>query len=268
MKLLATWSIFFLNIIYLNAQVGIGTTNPQAQLDILSSNSGILIPRIALASVNDNTSVTNPDGGSLVDGTMVWNTGTLGLPQVGYYYWQNGRWNIILSDNYKYIHFGKLTLSTTGTVSVTGVGFTPRSVEFIAINRVQGYNNGAYRGDTNNSNDIRIAGGMTTGYAQNNGGTIDQQAITNAFSGSSINNIGTYSSNAHCFAALFVTNNADPISDVGTNSGASTQDGLVRAEMVSFDIDGFTINVDRFLGPTTTSPDRTNTLVVLYKAYR
>ena len=199
---------------------------------------------------------------------MVWNTGTGGLNTAGYYYWENNQWNKVANENERPVYFGKFIITSLGIVTETGIGFSPSSVEFTAINRVQDYNDGAYRGSTNNSNDIRIAGGFTAGYAQNNSGSIDQQVISNAFSGNSLNNIGTYSSNTHCIAALFVNNNADPLRDNGTNGGASTQEGLVRATFQSFDADGFTINVDRFLGPTTTSPDRTNAIVVLYKAYR
>ena len=251
------------------SQVGINTNSPDAALDIVSTNSGILIPRIALGSSTDNTTVVNPKGSGLVDGTMVWNTGTGGLTPAGYYYWQSSQWNMVSTANQKQVQFGTLLIDASGTVSETGIGFTPSSVEFIAVNRVQDDNDGSYRSDANNSNDIRMAGGFTTGYAFNNSGTVVQQVISNGFSGSSINNIGTYSSTSHCIAALFVNNNGEPIHDNGTASnGTDSQDGLIRASMQSFDADGFTLNVDRFLSPTTTSPDRTNTIVVIYKAYR
>lgn len=268
MKNLSFLLILFFGSYFGFSQVGVGTTTPESALDVTSPNNGILIPRIALVSNTDNVSVVNPNGGLLVDGTMVWNTGTGGLNTPGYYYWENNQWNKVINNNERPIYFGKLIITGLGVIAETGVGFAPSAVEFTAINRVQDYDDGAYRGSTNNSNDIRIAGGFTTGYAQNNSGIIDQQVIANAFSGNSINNIGTYSSDTHCIAALFVDNNANVLADDGTSGGASTQEGLVRAAFQSFDADGFTINVDRFLGPTTTSPDRTNAMVVIYKAYR
>lgn len=69
------------------AQVGIGTTNPKAQLDIRSTvqatptnTDGVLIPKI------DNFPLTNPTLDQ--DGMMVYATG-LGTPPKGFYYWDN-----------------------------------------------------------------------------------------------------------------------------------------------------------------------------------
>lgn len=68
-----------------NAQVGINTTDPQAQLDIRSSNQatpanndGILIPKI------DDFPTTSPT--TAQDGMLVFVTG-LGIPAKGFYYW-------------------------------------------------------------------------------------------------------------------------------------------------------------------------------------
>lgn len=251
------------------SQVGVGTTTPQAALDITSSDSGILIPRVGLTSITSPNPVTNPEGGVLVPGTMVWNTGTPSFPTTGYFYWENGQWNQVLSSNKSSVYIGRIVLTSTGTVNVNSIGFTPSTVEFVAINRAQNINDGTYRSSTNNSNDIRMAGGFTTGYATNRGGgVIEQQVISNAFSGSSINNIGTYTSNSHCLAALFVNNNGEILRDDGTNSGGATHGGLVRASLQSFNANGFTLNVDRFLSPAVAILDRTNTIVVIYKAYR
>ncbi len=72
---------------FVNAQVGINNTNPQASLDITASNvatptntDGILIPRI------DNFPATNPTAAQ--DGMMVFVTGA-GTPSKGFYYWDN-----------------------------------------------------------------------------------------------------------------------------------------------------------------------------------
>ena len=77
-------SFFTLNTI---AQVGIGTTSPQATLDIPASSpttpsavDGILIPRI------DEFPVVNP--AMAQDGMMVFVTGN-GTPARGFYYWNN-----------------------------------------------------------------------------------------------------------------------------------------------------------------------------------
>ncbi len=258
--------LFFLGY-SLCAQVGIGTTTPEAALDITSTN-GILIPRVSLTSLSDVVTVVNPNGGALSESTLVYNDGTGGLTPSGYYYWQNSQWNQLISTSQKQVHFGRILIDALGTVPVTGIGFSPKSIEFVAINRVQGFNDGAYRANGTNTNDIRMAGGMTIGYAQNNSGSINQQVISNSFNGSSINNIGTYSSSSHCIAAFFVNNNGEPIHDNGTATGGTDgQDGLVRASLDSFDNDGFTLNFDRFLVGDPTN-NRTNQIVIIYKAYR
>lgn len=60
-----------------NAQsVGINTTTPDGILDVNSNVHGIVLPRIALTSTNVAAPVTNPQGGALAVGTVVYNTVT------------------------------------------------------------------------------------------------------------------------------------------------------------------------------------------------
>lgn len=72
----------------MEAQVGVNTTSPQAQLDIRSSNQatpsntdGILIPKI------DTFPVTNPTAAQT--GMLVYLTTISGANQPGFYYWDN-----------------------------------------------------------------------------------------------------------------------------------------------------------------------------------
>lgn len=62
------------------------------------------------------------------------------------------------------------------------------------------------------------------------------------------------------------------IRDDGNNIGTAaqtSQEGLIRASLTSFNSTGFVLNVDRFLaGAVTGTNDRTNRIVVTYKAYR
>lgn len=81
------FSFLFLN--FINAQVGIGTTTPDAQLDIRSSNQatpsntdGIIIPKV------DAFPVTNPTAAQ--QGMLVYLTTIVGANQPGFYYWDNG----------------------------------------------------------------------------------------------------------------------------------------------------------------------------------
>lgn len=80
--------IFFLFIVSnLNAQVGIGTTNPQAEMDITSANNGLLIPRVSLINSTDATTIQ-----SLTVSELVYHTGSTGLASPGYYYWDGAQW--------------------------------------------------------------------------------------------------------------------------------------------------------------------------------
>lgn len=88
--------LLILSTISLNAQVGVGTTTPAGALDINSSTNGLILPRVALTALNVSSPVVNPQGGSLVVGTLVWNTATAGsIPNnvvPGMYYWEGARW--------------------------------------------------------------------------------------------------------------------------------------------------------------------------------
>lgn len=89
--------IFFMLVslcFYMKAQVGINTTNPNATLDIRSSNQatptnndGILIPKI------DDFPSINPTVNQ--DGMLIYATG-IGIPTKGFYYWDNTLTNWML----------------------------------------------------------------------------------------------------------------------------------------------------------------------------
>ncbi|UPT71409.1 MAG: hypothetical protein M0D53_03180 [Flavobacterium sp. JAD_PAG50586_2] len=68
------------------AQVGIGTTSPNTSsiLDITSTNSGLLIPRVALTSISDITTIVSP-----ATSLLVYNSG---FAPNGYYYWNGTVW--------------------------------------------------------------------------------------------------------------------------------------------------------------------------------
>lgn len=91
-------NLFFLLILLSSSifgQVGVGTTTPQATMDITSSNDGILIPRIALTATNVATVLT-PTVSELVYNTA---TSVPGPNQVtpGFYYWDGSLWVRIAS---------------------------------------------------------------------------------------------------------------------------------------------------------------------------
>jgi len=63
--------------------VGIGTTTPDtsAVLDVAATDMGLLLPRVALLSVNDAVTITAP-----AHSLLVYNLGTGGLSPAGFYY--------------------------------------------------------------------------------------------------------------------------------------------------------------------------------------
>ncbi|WP_166925569.1 hypothetical protein, partial [Flavobacterium poyangense] len=73
-----------------NAQVGIGTENPNnsAQLEIVSNDKGILIPQVSLKSSVDTSTIVNGNVNSL----LVFNTATISDITPGYYYWFSDKW--------------------------------------------------------------------------------------------------------------------------------------------------------------------------------
>lgn len=78
------------------AQIGIGTEYPasSAQLDIVSSNKGVLLPRIELKASDDRSSIK----GNLVESLLVYHTGNTNLV-AGFYYWKEDRWSQLVSTD-------------------------------------------------------------------------------------------------------------------------------------------------------------------------
>ncbi|MDR1877917.1 MAG: hypothetical protein LBQ84_09890 [Flavobacteriaceae bacterium] len=74
---------------YSYAQVGIGTDNPDKSsvLDIVSTNKGILVPRVELTST---TMDLDQDGSRQAVGLLVYNIGTALLK--GFYFWNGAEW--------------------------------------------------------------------------------------------------------------------------------------------------------------------------------
>jgi hypothetical protein len=103
------------NIYNSGTAVGIGTATPKGALDITSSTNGVLVPRVTLSAKNVAAPIVNPQGGSLIAGTLVWNTATAGaapnnvLP--GYYFWDGSVW-VALSGN------ARNTWSVTGNTGI------------------------------------------------------------------------------------------------------------------------------------------------------
>lgn len=73
------------------AQMGIGTLmpNPSAELDIQANYRGLLIPRIPLKNLKDNTTIKTGN----VESLLLYNTTSNTTLHPGFYYWYNNHWN-------------------------------------------------------------------------------------------------------------------------------------------------------------------------------
>lgn len=78
-----------------DGSVGIGTTAPDlsAMLDVTATDKGVLLPRVALTSSTDETTIPNP-----TTGLLVYNTGMdQNFSTVGYMFWNGTEWRLFAS---------------------------------------------------------------------------------------------------------------------------------------------------------------------------
>ena len=132
------------------AQVGIGTTTPEAHLDLSSTSAGLLIPRGGLLSLVDVTTFTNPQGGGPVESTLIYNDGTGGVVTPGFYYWDGTEWVM-------------LTTKPSSDWTVLGNSGTDPSTNFVGTRDANAL---VFR--TNNTEHVRIATDGKVGIGENN----------------------------------------------------------------------------------------------------
>ncbi len=81
------------------AQVGIGTSTPRGALDIVNPSQGVILSKVALQNLSQQLPVTNPAGGNLEVGTLVYNTSTVNDVIPGFYYWDGIKWVPLKSND-------------------------------------------------------------------------------------------------------------------------------------------------------------------------
>jgi hypothetical protein len=99
-KKIAFSSLLATSILNAQAQQGVKvgdnptTISNSAVLEVESTNKGVLLPRVALTSSTDVTTVAGP-----TNGLLVYNTGTGGLDYIGYVYWNGTEWRTFVNSS-------------------------------------------------------------------------------------------------------------------------------------------------------------------------
>lgn len=110
----------FVGINKINAQIGIGTTTPDASavLDVQSTNKGILIPTISLTNTNLSAPINSPK-----NGLMVYNNNVVNDVEIGFYYWEDSEWIKFTNSKDEY------TVNTTDYSGLTDGDSSPIPAE-------------------------------------------------------------------------------------------------------------------------------------------
>jgi len=180
------YALFFFSLnIY--SQVGIGTTSPDSssQLDIVSTNKGILIPRL---TVVQRIAVSNP-----ADGLLVYQTDDI----IGFYYFNGTNWVRILDKSKDGNPTGTIISFTINTVPngyLECDGSAVSRSTYTDLFSVIGTNYGAGNGTTTfNLPDYR--GQFLRGYDHGAGIDLDTALRSNRGDGVSGDAVGTKQSN-------------------------------------------------------------------------
>lgn len=130
-----------------SGNIGIGTTAPNASslLEVSSTSKGVLIPRVALTSISDVSTISSP-----ATSLLVYNTATAGVSPnnvtPGFYYWNGTAWQRFDTGNN--VGDWKL-LGNAGTVAGTNFIGTTDAIDFVT--------------KTNNTERMRVTSGGNVG---------------------------------------------------------------------------------------------------------
>ena len=167
------FTILFISCITF-AQVGINTTDPKGALDFNSTTLGLVYPNVALLATNDPTPVVNPQGGALVEGTVVYNTNTTntGLKTdvfQGIYVWNGTKWTVHYKKRQAELHNQTALLRTEANFvgawqDIPGLGISDTktfTAEYSGLYRIEVKTNFAGgRTETNSSIFVSQASGQ------------------------------------------------------------------------------------------------------------
>jgi len=137
------------------------TPDPTSMLDIVSSDKGILIPRLALSATNNSSPVTTPTTSLLVYNTATAGSGATKV-RPGYYYWDGAAWQRLSDGNGD----AWTTFGNTGTdATLNFIGTTDLIDWVIKTNSTERMKFNSGGGTTGNTVDLTSA--ATTNYGLN-----------------------------------------------------------------------------------------------------
>ncbi|WP_445457494.1 hypothetical protein [Flavobacterium sp. HNIBRBA15423] len=169
---------------FLFSQVGIGTTSPDAScaLEIKSTNSGLLIPRISLLSTTDNTTIASP-----ATSLLIYNTTTVSDVTPGFYYWDT-TWKRLDNSSSVATIATNTDWNLTGNTLSTGSEYLGTNNYYALAFKVNGSNFGRFHpnggisigfGSTSNDNNS-----IAIGTSANSSASNEAIAIGNSSTGS------------------------------------------------------------------------------------
>ena len=213
-KILLTTLIIVAHSTSIFGQVGIGTTNPSSSsaLDINSTNSGLLIPRISLTSTTDVVTVPSPE-----TSLLIYNRATISDVVPGFYYWDT-KWNL-LQDSATSINW---KLTGNNITSDNFLGTTNNQDLILKVN-----NNNVAKFDKNTSITLGTSSNITTGIA--NSIILGNQAAVSspnsmaigyqtAVSGQYATAIGYQSQTSQDYAVVLGSTNTNSKIGIGTSA--------------------------------------------------
>lgn len=160
------------------------------------------------------------------------------------YKYDGSSWVELANGNNQTVFFGVFIVSSLGNQTINGLPFQPSQIKFVAHANVESLNLNSDNGIRNNERGLANSFGSSNGFARTDGITTTQQCIYVGGHGNSINDISRFASSSHCIGIRYGSQNGDNL-------------GLTTASIVSFNVDGFTLNVDNL----------SDNLVVIYEAY-
>lgn len=208
------------------SQVGIGTTNPSpsSALEIRSSNSGLLIPRVALNSTTDANTIANPE-----TSLLVYNLSSTNDVTPGFYYWE-GSWKTLKGNASGSSTGWNLTGNTTTATDYLGTNNYNSLVFKVNNSPFSKYhpNGGITIGTSANANDNNsVAIGTSANASVSNQATaVGPNTTASGFQSTALGYLATASNNSTI--AMGLSSNASGFQSIGigVSSVSSTNNSL------------------------------------------